>query len=173
MNLLHYNSKNKWIEVIWNPEAHTYVNFHTIMLGRRCCELWNCEGKQVCRHLWCRIKSSGLPLVIYNRRTWGSENKAHTHTSERIFFFLWPETTKSPCTRQKQHYFTWLFPISHSNRVPSVDNGDGEHWFHFWFVKTRKHFPGMCWFHLSSCKISLKRQDFHYLSDSQKAIWIS
>lgn len=90
----------------WNLQAHTYVDFHTVVLGRRCCELWNREGKQVCRHLWCGIKSSGLPLVIYNRRTWGSENKAHTHThtSEKIFF-LWPEATKPHAPVRSNTFF--------------------------------------------------------------------
>lgn len=78
-----HHSKNNYIESILN---RTYFNFNTLMWGGCWCELWNREGKQVCWHLRCWIKSSVLPVIIYNTGAWESGNKADQYKKGYVLF---------------------------------------------------------------------------------------
>lgn len=87
--------------------------------------------------------------------------------STLLLVSMWPEAPE--CTWESTEEtgvilafcFTWLLLISKSYRVSSVDDGDIEYSFHFWFIKTREHTSGIYWFHSGGSKKSENTKNFN------------
>lgn len=143
------------------------------------CEFRNRDGKQICWHLWCWIKSSVLPVPI-NGFSWESGKRRITNGCYLFFLFFfflfhcvcWSDFIKLPTERlllecavsgnerdgERERSFTFLLSVCKRKRVSSVNDGDVEHGFHVRFIKTREHWPGHGWFNMSSSKESKRRK---------------